>query len=310
LLRDAAGLANNGGATELSWKGFPTCTALLGDAVNRLCQAAFCVGALVLAAHTVAAEPFLPRQQHCWAHFPCGTWKKVTVVTQTMDANGRTTGTSTSETTTTLVGVDDAGVTLRVDTIVEVGGKRVQTPSQTIRQTYTGQPAAVTTDAKTLGDEKLVVDGKDVPCQIWQMKGDTPDGQRQVKLYYAANQAPYLLKRETVTNDKMTSKPITTTKSDIIALDMPYRINGELHTVAFERTTASSPSGSSSTLAVISTDIPGGVVTHTTKELDTAGRLVCRSTLETIDYHVSGDDNDPAQQRFRNLRRERRMNRQ
>jgi hypothetical protein len=38
--------------------------------------------------------------------------------------------------------------------------------------------------------------------------------------------------------------------------------------------------------------MPGGIVARTSKEIDPQGRLLRRSTLQLIDYHVAVDDDD------------------
>ena len=44
--------------------------------------------------------------------------------------------------------------------------------------------------------------------------------------------------------------------------------------------------GTVTTLAVVLPDVPGGVVSHSQKEVDASGRVVRRSTLKLLDYSV------------------------
>ena len=41
-------------------------------------------------------------------------------------------------------------------------------------------------------------------------------------------------------------------------------------------------------------DVPGGVVAHSSKELDVAGRVVNRETLELVEYQVVPIETEPA----------------
>ena len=44
------------------------------------------------------------------------------------------------------------------------------------------------------------------------------------------------------------------------------------------------------TLAMTSSEVPGGVVSHLSKETDTSGRLVCRSNLELVSYGLQPEE--------------------
>jgi hypothetical protein len=252
-----------------------------------------------------AEELVIPRQQHPWGHFEPGSWKKVSVVTQNFDDKGQVVGTSITESKTTLEKADNDGITLKVESTVDVGGKRLESPQQKICQGYPGQPLGQTIELKSLASETVSVEGKDIRCQVWQLKNDNPDGQRVTKLFYSGSTAPYVLRRETQLFDKTNPKISYDTTVEVVALEMPYKVLDEVHTVAYEKTTAKGSRGILTTVAVVSPDMPGGVVTQTTKEADASGKLLSRSTLEIVDYGVTGDENHPAQVRRRFLLRDR-----
>ncbi|RMG00296.1 MAG: hypothetical protein D6741_07035, partial [Planctomycetota bacterium] len=62
------------------------------------------------------------RQFHAWARFEPGAWKIVRTVTETFQQNRKVI--SVTETKTTLDKVDTNAVTLRVEVVVRVAGKR------------------------------------------------------------------------------------------------------------------------------------------------------------------------------------------
>ena len=78
---------------------------------------------------------------HPWGRFAARAWKLVRVVTETLDERGQVVSTSTADTRTTLVGLDDDGVTLEVQACVEVAGKRFQAEPQTVKQGFHGELA-------------------------------------------------------------------------------------------------------------------------------------------------------------------------
>ena len=250
-------------------------------------------------------EFIVPRQQHPWGRFAVGSWKRVSTVTQNFDDKGQLVGTSITETKTTLERADDDGVTLKVESTVDVAGKRLEQPQQKICQGYPGQPMGQSIESKPLTPELVTVEGRSIRCQVWQLKNDASDGRRVTKLFYSNTTAPFILRRETQHFDKSNPNVVNDTTAEVIALDMPYRVMDEVHTVAYEKTAAKGSRGIVTTVAVMSTDMPGGVVAQTSKEADANGKLLSRSTLEVIDYGVGGDDNHPAQIRRGFLRRDR-----
>ena len=89
-----------------------------------------------------AQDVKLARQHHPWARFEPGAWKKVRVVTETLDEAGNVTSTSTTDTTTLLEFVDADTYSLQLEVTVDVAGKRFQTPPQYIEQGYFGEISA------------------------------------------------------------------------------------------------------------------------------------------------------------------------
>jgi hypothetical protein len=65
---------------------------------------------------------------------------------------------------------------------------------------------------------------------------------------------------------------------------MPQRVLTEVKNVACIKTVHKTAKGTVTTIAMSSPDVPGGVVYQTTKEMDTGGRLLRRSTLELVSF--------------------------
>ena len=96
--------------------------------------------AIGLGAECCAAdETGMTAQHHPWARFEPGAWKRVRVVTETLDEQGTVTSTSTTETKTSLVRVEQNAVDLEVEVSVEVAGKRFEGQPQCIRQGFNGE---------------------------------------------------------------------------------------------------------------------------------------------------------------------------
>ncbi|HTQ40242.1 MAG TPA: hypothetical protein VMJ32_14540 [Pirellulales bacterium] len=249
-----------------------------------------------LQAETIAAPPsteLTPRDLHVWGRFDPGTWKKVRIVTDTLNDRGEVVDTTITETKTTLVRADAKRLTLRIEGTVEVDGRRFESPPQTVEYGYYGESPNDSTELKSLGTEPLTVDGRQVPCRIEQVSANTGRQKQVTELFLSDDVEPYVLKRETrffTADGKSLDEPQTTV--EVIALDMPYNVLHEVKSTAYERTIQRSARGTNVTLDVTSVDVPGGIVARTSKELDGQGRVIRRSTLDLVDYHVVDNDDD------------------
>ena len=73
---------------------------------------------------------------------------------------------------------------------------------------------------------------------------------------------------------------------EVVALDLPQRVRGELKSASYIKTTQTLPQSSKVTLEVHCDEVPGGVVAHWASETDASGRVLRRSTLELVEYHI------------------------
>lgn len=251
-------------------------------------------GVTLKAESVQAPQPEMsPRDLHVWGRFDPGTWKRVRIVTETLNERGRVVDTTTTETKTTLLRADAKRLTLRIEATVEVAGKRFENPPQVVEYGYYGESPSDRAVTKSLGSEQLTVDGQQVPCQIRQVVATSGQQQEVTKMYLSDDVEPFVLKRETsVSKDDGKTPGDLQTEVEVIALDMPYRVLRETKSTAYERTIQKTPRGANVTLDVISVEVPGGIVARTTKEMDGQGHLLRRSTLELVDYHVVDDDDD------------------
>ncbi|HZZ26425.1 MAG TPA: hypothetical protein VFE46_00355 [Pirellulales bacterium] len=244
---------------------------------------------------TASAAELTPRDLHVWGRFDPGTWKQVRVITDALNSRGEVVDTTTTEIKTTLLRADAKRLTLRIEAIVEVGGRRFESPAQIVEYGYYGESPNQPAELKSLGSEPLTVDGRQVSCRIQQLVANTGHDKEITQFFLSDDVEPYVLKRETrifTADGKSPQDPQTTV--EVIALDMPYKVLHEMKSTAYERTIQRSDHGANVTLDVTSVDVPGGIVARTSKEFDSEGRLVRRSTLELVDYRVVDNDDDNA----------------
>lgn len=236
-----------------------------------------------VSAPALAQEAAYPREHHPWGHFPVGSWKQVRTTSETLDDKGQVANITMTDTRSSLIGADASAYTLRSDVTIEIAGRRIAMTPQTARHGYYGEPAGRPVAIKQLGESPVTIDGRTFPCEIRQVAVEIDGGKLTSTLHYTSLVAPFVLRRETsvegATDDKKNSSLV-----EVIALDLPQRVRGDIKSAMYVKTTQKLPQGSKVTLEVHCDDVPGGVVAHWASETDHTGRVVRRSTLELIDY--------------------------
>jgi hypothetical protein len=242
------------------------------------------IAGLALAAPAWADQTGITREMHPWARFQPGAWKLVRVVTENLDDQGNVTGTSTTETKTTLRAVESAGVTLLVESVMEMAGKRLEAEPKTVKQGFSSQPAGEVATIKNLGTGQITIGGKSIACNIEQAEIDGPDAKTITKTYYSTSVVPYILKLETLSTDPEGKVTLKETNVDLLDLNVAARVLRQTRRSAHMKVISKHGKGSSTTLATTSAEIPGGVVSEAAKEFDDKGHLVRRSNLELVDF--------------------------
>lgn len=243
---------------------------------------------LALTGATAGAQTVvIPREHHAWGRFPPGSWSKVRKWMEELDEKGNVKSASTTETKTTLIGVDEGGCTLQMEVTVEVAGKRFVAQPRQVRVEFDGGNASQRAGLHKVGEKAWDLGGKPVPCAALESVVTNDETRVTSKLEYCDSMPPFVLRRETVTATPDGKQVLEQTVMEVIAVEMPQKVLTELKTGAHMRTVQRQKSGSTFTLEVVCFDVPGGVVSHTSKDLNPAGKLVRRSTLELIDYGVA-----------------------
>jgi len=168
---------------------------------------------------------------------------------------------------------------------VEVSGKRFPTQSQIVKHGYWGEVAGQPTTAKSLGPGELFVNGRKFATEIRQIEVDGDESDVESIIHYSAGQPPYQLRRETKTVHASDSKSSTTTV-EIIGLNLPQRVLGEVKPAAGVKTVKKHAKGMGVTLEMHCDDVPGGVVSHTAAEHNLEGDVSRRSVLQLVDYSI------------------------
>ena len=245
------------------------------------------------------AEGAVPRNRHPWGRFAIGSWKRVRVQIESLDENGQVTGTSTTETTTTLVDVDKDGYTLHIEVTIEVAGRRRSATPQIIKQGFNGEPKGQQVSYKIIGNGSVTIAGSIIPSEIRQTIVNGGNTRRVTTVHYSDRIAPFVLKLNTTITDLTKQETKYQTEVEVIAVAMPCKVLAEMMTTSHIKTIHKQPHGSEVTLEVQSINVPGGVVSHSSKQMNDKGQVVRRSTLELLDFGIGEDQDDRRKSRRR-----------
>lgn len=242
-----------------------------------------------------------------WGRFKPGAWQQVRVTVQSLDAKGNVTGTTTTDRMTTLVGVHPHSVTLELDVTAEVAGKRFDAPLQFITQGCHGEPSGEMTKVRELDPTPSTIEGRTIVCRVREFQISDKDQRRRVVVYYNSDVAPVVLRRRCEASSQDGAKKTVQTDFDVISLNTPQKVLKQVLPAAVVRTVQKTDSASITTTSAIVPDVPGGIVSSTSQERDSEGRLVRRTTLELVGWGLNVEDSDrPTNERRREARRIRR----
>jgi hypothetical protein len=231
---------------------------------------------------TWGQETGITRKHHPWGSFEAGAWTRARLVNETFDESGALC--TISETKTTLEKVEKDGVTLRIDALVEVGGNQIQPEPKAIKQGWHGELADQDVKMANLGSGEVVIQGRRIPCKIVQLELVGQASKTTTQIYYSDTVEPYILKRRSTKTDLDGTKTLEETTLEVIDINVPCRLLARVWNTFHVKRVHTHAKGSSTTVAVTSTRVPGGVIRHTSKEFDSDGRLIARSSLELLEY--------------------------
>ncbi|HIQ22491.1 MAG TPA: hypothetical protein EYH34_14805 [Planctomycetes bacterium] len=224
----------------------------------------------------------ITRWHHPWGRFQPGAWKLVRVTTQTFE-DSRTL-VSLTETRTTLQGVDRDGVTLLIEVGVQVAGRWFDTQPSTVKQDFFGQLVNHKPEVVELDPAEVAIQDRQIPCRVFRVETRNETSRTVSTIYFSDAVEPYVLRRNSVKLDLETGKRLSETTVEVTETDVTCQVLGVLRRCAQVKWVHRHPAGTSTTLAITCTDVPGAVVCHTLKEYDKAGKLVRQSHLELVDY--------------------------
>ena len=289
--------------------------ALISTTEKRSVACGFILLMLVLAPFAMAQTAMaqtrdIPKEHNGWGRFTPGAWRTVRIITESFDDQGKPTGTTTTIERVALQRSRRGYATLRIESVLEVGGKKFDSPVRTISVGYHGEEIGNRTLMQEMDPEETNVDGEQIPCRVRQYEIESPGQHKLVKIHYSNKTSPYVLRRETVTTLGEDEEPAYRNQVEVTALDRPYPVLDEIKKTSHQKTVKTNGKSAATKWSIHAPDVPGELVSYRSEEKNNQDQLIRRSTMELIDYGYDApvDEIDEVEQkvRRRNKRRSRR----
>ena len=239
-----------------------------------------------------ASDEPLSVEDHSWANFAVGSWKRVRISKEVLDANGKVKSITIQDGKSTLVAVDGDRFTLLEEVTVEVAGKRFPPTSRTIERGLYNESDGQTVTVKPLAAGSVAINRHEYPSQIREITVADKRSVRVTKVHYSPDAMPFFLKRDTICTDPSGETKLYEAAVEVVALDMPHRVLAEIKTSALVKTVHLQGNLTTVTLEVCCADVPGHVVAHAATKENADGQLIERSTLELLEYEVASKQAD------------------
>ena len=256
---------------------FRSLPILVGAAITLSCATSY------------AQADFADSEGAKWRDFGIGSWKLVRVYKEVFDEKGNIESSSIDETRSTLVKLTDEGYTIKADVTVEVAGRRLQAEPQYFEKSWSGQNGNDELVIQQAGERGVKITGRVYPTSIHEILLRGQGSKRHSTVFFSGDVAPHVLRMETSVTDPTGKKTRADSVVEVIALDMPFRVLSEIKSTSHVRIWEQlHTSGREKlTVEIHCPDVPGWVVSHTSKVLDKEeDRVVERTTLELLDYET------------------------
>lgn len=249
--------------------------------IGWTCLAAVLV---MLSEGRAANSQLLTPEHHPWGRFTPGAWQLTRTTSETLDQHGHVVRTTVTQTKTTLLSLDERHYTLKVESTVEVLGKRFEATPQIVKRTYDDLPYDQAMETRVAEQADLTIDNHRYPCTVLETVAETAVQHVVARTYYSRQARPFTLRRDVTISQHGEAAPKSQTSSYVVALDMPQKVLGKTYTASHIKSVHKQQGGTVVTLSVQVLDLPGGIVSQTTKEQDENGHVIRRSTLELVDF--------------------------
>ena len=134
------------------------------------------------------------------------------------------------------------------------------------------------------------IGGRQFACGAQQIEILGGVNKELTEISFSSLLTPPIVKRKTTLSDSASGKTTQETLAEVFALDVRHRVLGHTRRAYRVQTMQPTDRGATTTVAVHVPEIPGEVVEHLAKKLDSQGRLERSSRLELVGYGIQPDE--------------------
>jgi len=232
----------------------------------------------------------IPVEQHPWARFQPGAWRELQITSETFGVTGETISRSVTRQKEVLQAVAEGKYVLNVQAIVDLSGTRIVGDWKTRVLQLATDGAGPLVDSRRLEDQTFQLMGRATECQVWEIR--YREGARNLadRIFYDAQQFPFVLQRETFTtdgpNDNIPKGAARQAEQrvEVTVPSVPYLLGEQLLECSCLRTFRHRAKGDTLRLTFSSSVVPGGEVAVWSTDLDAQGLRVQTSMAELLAY--------------------------
>lgn len=240
--------------------------------------------AVIMGGDTRLTAQEYPRLPYFWARFKPGSWKLVRRVTETFSPEDERTATSTTNTRTTLEAVGERSVTLRMEAVMELGGKLLEGTPQEVTDGLHGQTIDGQVVVESLANDTVTIEDREYRCRVEQVRIVSGETTTIAKAWYCDYVTPNLLRSESTTTENGTAELVHRRSVQVTGFVPRRRILARWGQAVSIRVVEQHRGGTTVATAVNCPEVPGGIIDEESQEYDADGRLVRRSKIELVDY--------------------------
>lgn len=241
----------------------------------------------------------LPASQHPWGRFEPGAWRRLVIVSESFDENGVLVGRSETQRTESLVNRTASQYTLKLETVIDVSGKRLPGPMQELTLGLLTDSPLVATSIDIGEPTTISLQGQAIPCEQWLLtlptgpvtasSEVTKQSESVETLYYNAETFPYLLRRKR--QEIVEGKTVGEQTTNVVRVGVPTVLESKILSAYHTTTLKKSPSGpTTERQGVHALEIPGGLVSESATEFDATGRRVRWTVTRLAAYGLRAEE--------------------
>lgn len=229
-------------------------------------------------------------KMHPWGQFHPGAWRLTKMCVETYEKNKEADRITCTDVYTTLQSLENDEVTCVVESFVNLAGKKVKMDPKTRIQGFHGLEKSEFKSYQVQKSESLCVGGVPVTCEVVCFSHTDEKVKKNVRIWVNRSLFPYIFKKEVRIQNMQTGEMEELTRLEVTKLNCQIALFGKIFKGFQTKIDTTFSSRTVNSVLVSSGEIPGGVVSRVSREMDADGNLLQVSSGELIDFGLHEED--------------------